>query len=144
MERNLEREFGVDDAEAFIDLVTSFGCRETFAKVKAGLRFTHDGLTVELARVEGLGDFLEVECVVEDESERDATGEAALHRDTAARIGRSSASSASPTRGSNRGRTCSSFASAAERGSLAARGYLRSAIAASAAVFCSRAAWSHR
>lgn len=88
MERNLEREFSVDDAEAFIDLVTSFGCRETFAKVKAGLRFTRDGLTVELARVEGLGDFLEVECVVEDENaaERDAAGEAALHRDTAARI----------------------------------------------------------
>ncbi|MFW5743550.1 MAG: CYTH domain-containing protein [Spirochaetota bacterium] len=84
MERNLEREFGVDDAEAFIDLVTSFGCRETFAKTKAGLRFTRDGLTVELARVQGLGDFLEVECVVADDNA--AEGDAARHREAAARI----------------------------------------------------------
>lgn len=75
VEVNLEREFGVDDAEAFVEFVTSFRCRETFAKVKEGLHFSHDGLTVELVRVEGLGDFLEVECVVADDGGHHETAE---------------------------------------------------------------------
>ena len=75
VEVNLEREFGVDDAQAFVEFVTSFRCRETFAKVKEGLHFSYDGLTVELVRVEGLGDFLEVECVVADDAGHDETAE---------------------------------------------------------------------
>lgn len=89
VEVNLEREFGVDDAEAFVEFVTSFRCRETFAKVKEGLRFACDGLTVELVRVEELGDFLEVEYVVADGSTEDgSTGHAAetRHHETAERI----------------------------------------------------------
>lgn len=86
VEVNLEREFGVDDAEAFTEFVTSFRCRETFAKVKEGRRFSYEGLTVELAHVEELGDFLEVECVVAESGGRQTAGDEAAHRETADRI----------------------------------------------------------
>ncbi|MFW5744350.1 MAG: hypothetical protein ACOC2D_13830 [Spirochaetota bacterium] len=85
VEVNLEREFGVDDAEAFVEFVTSFRCRETFAKVKEGLHFSHDGLTVELVHVEGLGDFLEVECVLADDG-GGAGPDGGGHDETAERI----------------------------------------------------------
>lgn len=78
-EVNLEREFGVDDAGAFVDFVTRFRAREEFAKVKEGLHFDHDGLTVELVRVEGLGEFLEVELVHESD-------DPAVHRRAVERI----------------------------------------------------------
>lgn len=78
-EFNMEREFGVDDADAFVDLAEHIGCDEVFAKVKNGLHFAHGDLTVELVHVEGLGDFLEVEFVhTDDDSER--------HTDAAHRI----------------------------------------------------------
>lgn len=79
MELNMEREFSVDDAAAFLELTDRLGCREEFAKVKEGLHFDYDGLTVELVHVHELGDFLEVEVVHEE-----ADGE--VHADAASRI----------------------------------------------------------
>ena len=68
-EINVEREFTVDDAGAFLDLMMRAGSREAYAKSKEGLHFEHDGLTVELVRVAGLGDFLEVEYVHAEKNE---------------------------------------------------------------------------
>ncbi|MFW5685536.1 MAG: class IV adenylate cyclase [Spirochaetota bacterium] len=79
VEFNLEREFAVDDPDAFVDLVVRLGCREQHAKVKEGLHFVRDDLTVELVRVEGLGDFLEVEYLHPDDDEQ-------RHEDAARRI----------------------------------------------------------
>lgn len=76
VEFNREREFGVDDPGAFLELVERVGCREVFAKKKRGLHFHRDGLVVELCHVEGLGDFLEVEWLHEHDDET-AHGEAA-------------------------------------------------------------------
>ncbi len=67
-EINFEREFTVDDAAGFLELTERFGCEQSFAKVKEGLHFTRDGLTVELVHVHELGDFLEVEFVHGDSS----------------------------------------------------------------------------
>ena len=78
-EFNMEREFGVDDADAFGDLAAWLGCRESFAKAKEGLHFVHGDLTVELVHVEELGDFLEVEYVHDD-------NDADRHADAASRI----------------------------------------------------------
>lgn len=81
MERNLEREFTVDDAAAFVHLMERVGCYEAFAKVKEGLHFADGGLTVELVHVEELGDFLEVEFVHADDDDE-------LHERAAAQIRR--------------------------------------------------------
>ncbi len=75
-EVNDEREFGVSDERAFLELSERIGCVEHFAKTKRGRHFECDGLTVELVHVEGLGDFLEVECVLPD-ADADAQAEAA-------------------------------------------------------------------
>lgn len=79
VEYNREREFTVDDADAFVELVEREGCRQFAAKVKEGLEFRYGGLTVELVRVEGLGSFIEIE--VMEESAR-----AELHERAAQRI----------------------------------------------------------
>ena len=79
VEFNEEREFTVDDADAFVELVERTGCRQYAAKVKEGLEFRYGGLTVELVRLEGLGEFIEIE--VMEESAR-----AEVHERAAARI----------------------------------------------------------
>ena len=79
MEYNQEREFTVDDAEAFVELVERTGCRQYASKVKEGLEFRYGGLTVELVRVEELGEFVEIEVMEE-------SGRAELHKRAAARI----------------------------------------------------------
>jgi len=70
-EINVEREFTVDDVDAFLELMRRAGGREAYAKLKEGLHFERDGLTVELVHVAGLGDFLEVE-YVHAEADEDA------------------------------------------------------------------------
>ncbi|MFW5684917.1 MAG: class IV adenylate cyclase [Spirochaetota bacterium] len=80
-EVNLEREFTVDDASAFVELQERLGAVEAFAKVKEGLHFRFDGLTVELVHVHELGDFLEIEFVHDDDDDE-------LHDAAVARIRR--------------------------------------------------------
>lgn len=65
-EINLEREFAVDDTDAFVELASRLGFAEFYGKVKEGLRFAYDDLVVEISRVEGLGAFLEVEYLDEN------------------------------------------------------------------------------
>lgn len=76
VEFNREREFGVDDPDAFLELLGRVGCRQVFTKKKRGLHFHRDGLVIELCSVEDLGDFLEVEWLHEHDDET-AHGEAA-------------------------------------------------------------------
>lgn len=77
-EINVEREFEVDDAEAFVELMKRIGLEPEFTKVKEGLQFDSDGLVIELVHIRELGDFLEVEYV--DECADDSTHEAATQR----------------------------------------------------------------
>ncbi len=79
VEYNREREFGIGDAEAFLELVERIGCVEYASKIKTGLEFRSDGMTVELVRVDGLGSFLEIE-IIED------TSDAAVHEEAALKI----------------------------------------------------------
>lgn len=79
VEYNREREFGVGDAEAFLELVERIGCVEYASKVKTGLEFRSDGMTVELVRVDGLGSFLEIEII-------EQTSDTAVHEQAALRI----------------------------------------------------------
>lgn len=67
METNREVEFAVSDGEAFSELAERVGCRVFVRKQKRGTLFFCDGLSVELSEVAGLGTFLEVEKVVEDD-----------------------------------------------------------------------------
>lgn len=67
METNREVEFTVSDEEAFCELAERVGCRVFVRKEKRGTLYSCDGLTVELSEVAGLGTFLEVEKVVQDD-----------------------------------------------------------------------------
>lgn len=67
METNREVEFTVSDEEAFAELAHRVGCRVFVRKQKRGTLYSCDGLGVELSEVAGLGTFLEVEKVVEDD-----------------------------------------------------------------------------
>jgi predicted adenylyl cyclase CyaB len=63
IEFNREREFTVDDAEAFLELIGRTDSEEYIAKVKTGLEFRSDGMTVELLRLDQVGAFLEIEII---------------------------------------------------------------------------------
>ena len=73
-EVNQEREFIVDDVAGFVDLAARLECREHFAKVKRGRHYEDGETTIELVHVEGLGDFLEVEIVL-DQTDDDRASE---------------------------------------------------------------------
>jgi len=69
----------VDDAEAFLELVERIDCVEYAAKIKTGLEFQSDGMTVELVRLDGLGSFLEIEII-------EHTSDSAVHEEAAQKI----------------------------------------------------------
>jgi len=79
IEYNREREFTVDDGEAFLELVGRTDSEEYATKIKTGLEFRSEDMTVELARLEGLGSFLEIEIIAE-------SGDEAVHARAAERI----------------------------------------------------------
>ncbi len=62
-EFNVEREFVIDDVAAFVHLVGVLGYVDDIAKRKSGLGFDVEDLHVELVRVDGVGQFIEVESV---------------------------------------------------------------------------------
>jgi len=70
IEYNREREFHVDDSEAFIELVQRAGCSQFSAKTKVGMEFRADGMTIDLVTVETVGDFIEVEIIESSEDPR--------------------------------------------------------------------------
>jgi adenylate cyclase, class 2 len=79
IEINREREFEVSDPAAFVEFIRRLGCEPFYDKHKAGLAFKAgtscggadpacpDEATIEIVEVEGLGDFIEIEVLLEDE-----------------------------------------------------------------------------
>ncbi len=77
IEINREEEFTVSDARLFLELAARLGCRVFSCKVKEGFRYWRAGevpLVAELSHIAGLGDFIEIECVVDDEEGRAGLG----------------------------------------------------------------------
>ena len=66
VERNVEHEFHVDDAETFVRMAERLGCSQYMTKTKEGEEFICGELTIGLYHVLPVGDFLEVEAVVAD------------------------------------------------------------------------------
>lgn len=69
VETNREVFFRVDDRTAFETFTEALGYAPAFRKVKAVETWALEGLTVELVRIEGLGPFVEVEALGDDEAE---------------------------------------------------------------------------
>lgn len=65
IEINKETEFQVSDAAGFEALVQRIGCEPFYNKRKTGAAYDYDGCTVELVAIEGLGDFIEIERLIE-------------------------------------------------------------------------------
>ncbi len=71
IEVNREVEFTVSDGRLFLELAARLGCSVFSCKVKSGRRYAFTGrrnLVAELSHIAGLGDFIEVECVLESDS----------------------------------------------------------------------------
>lgn len=66
MEFNEEHEFELIGLEAFETFCQRIGAAQFAAKRKRGRVYRRDGLTAEVVEVEGLGSFLEIECVLEE------------------------------------------------------------------------------
>jgi len=76
IEINQEREFEVSDSGAFVEFAERLGCEFFYHKRKTGLGYKFgpsagEGspceATIEIVEVEGLGDFIEIEILLEDE-----------------------------------------------------------------------------
>lgn len=65
LETNDEREFSVSDPAAFLALAERIGCRVSARKHKHGRTYRFDALTIEIAEVDGLGHFIEIEKLLE-------------------------------------------------------------------------------
>lgn len=74
IEINRETEFEVSSADGFKALVERIGCEPFYRKHKAGHAYGYDGCTIELVSIDGLGDFIEIERLLE----RDDSGDIAL------------------------------------------------------------------
>ena len=66
IEINDEREFEVRPAEEFEDFLKKIGLEISFAKRKRGWAFFRGGINAELVEVEGLGWFIELEILADD------------------------------------------------------------------------------
>jgi adenylate cyclase class 2 len=69
VEVNDEREFAVSDAAAFRELLDRLGLAPWMRKRKVGRAWDCAGVTAELSRVEGLGDFVELEILADSDDE---------------------------------------------------------------------------
>jgi adenylate cyclase class 2 len=67
IEINHETEFEVSDPHAFTALVERIGCEPFYCKHKTGSAYAFDGFTIELVKVDGLGDFIEVEKLLDSD-----------------------------------------------------------------------------
>ena len=70
VEVNREHEFGVSDGDSFDRFARHIGAKLFITKAKRGKRFRDEslgseGVTIELSEVEGLGWFVEIECLVD-------------------------------------------------------------------------------
>ena len=88
IEINREREFGISDPEVFVEFCLRLGCEPFYTKRKRGSRYGYDpssadsssgvpagqggqvgigAATIEIIEVEDLGDFIEIEILLEEE-----------------------------------------------------------------------------
>jgi adenylate cyclase, class 2 len=67
MEVNNETEFEVSDPDAFNALAERLDCERYYSKHKRGTAYGYDSCTIELVTVDGLGAFIEIECLIEGE-----------------------------------------------------------------------------
>ncbi|MCF7937223.1 MAG: class IV adenylate cyclase [Spirochaetales bacterium] len=68
MEINQEIEFEVSDPAAFQEFIDKLGFREEIKKVKKGRSYDAGKETIEVNEIEGLGSFIEIECIIESGS----------------------------------------------------------------------------
>jgi predicted adenylyl cyclase CyaB len=87
MEVNEETEFEVSDPIAFDALVERLGCERYYSKRKRGTAYGYDDCTIELVSVDGLGSFIEIECLVEGDDPVRVSGAKAKVRSILARAG---------------------------------------------------------
>ncbi len=81
VEVNREHEFTVSDGDAFEELVLRSGCRVFARKRKSGSVFALPEANVEVSHVDGLGDFVEIEKLVEEhDADAHDTAEATVRR----------------------------------------------------------------
>lgn len=78
IEVNDEQEFTVSDGKTFEELLKRLGLEQGMRKHKQGWTWVYEGITVELACIEGLGWFVELEILADDD--RAATVTAARTR----------------------------------------------------------------
>lgn len=93
IEINRESEFEVPDRDAFVEFLRRLGCEPSYAKRKRGRSFMAGGTddcpdqaTIEILEVSGLGDFIEIEILLESE---DASAIASARREIGALLARS-------------------------------------------------------
>jgi adenylate cyclase class 2 len=67
IEINDEREFTVNNAETFEELLRRLGLRPGISKKKRGRSWKSGGITIEVAEVERLGCFIELEIISEND-----------------------------------------------------------------------------
>jgi predicted adenylyl cyclase CyaB len=74
IEINREREFAISDRDAFVEFAQRLGCEPFYKKHKRGRKFVAGGTApylrpaiIEIVDVEGLGDFIEIEVILENE-----------------------------------------------------------------------------
>ncbi len=69
VEINLEKEFCVDDPENFLFIAEKLGYIPYIKKIKRGFCYIHGLINIELSHVDGLGDFIEIEYITENQSD---------------------------------------------------------------------------
>jgi adenylate cyclase class 2 len=74
VEVNEEREFSIEDPEGFLHLAKNLGAVPDLSKRKTGRSYLWEGLTLELCRVDLLGDFIEIEALLDDGREAEIEG----------------------------------------------------------------------
>ncbi len=68
VEVNLEKEFQVSSPESFIELMERVGCVALSRKHKISEKYRVGSCLVESVKIEGLGDFVEIEILAENDS----------------------------------------------------------------------------
>lgn len=67
IEVNKESEFEISDYDAFVEFITRLGCEFFYKKRKTGTSWDVNGITVEISHIENLGNFIEIESVIESD-----------------------------------------------------------------------------
>ena len=71
-EHNVETEFSIDDAAAFDRFAAALGYTVLVEKRKQGREYRNGDIVLELSEVATLGWFLEIECLLDEASDRSA------------------------------------------------------------------------